>query len=244
MNLATQILDALRQDDFEPIITQLQIPILIACQGIEQNQYHNETVYEHLMLTAKALPADRPLLRLCGLFHDVGKPITKAGTGDICTFYNHEVKGARIAYEYMISVGFHYTDCQYVSRLVRHHMFRFEDVTKYKTIKKWYKNNKDIFEDLFLLRQADRAGNMIKKDRPRITSKMEELRQIIQLIEQEPEPIILAISGDDLIRMNYQPGPLFRHVLGTLRKRVENEELPNDREVLLTEMAILLQENH
>lgn len=187
MSLPSKILNAVCQEQLDEALEALQIPILVACKDIAQNQYHQETVYTHLILTAKALPINKPLLRLAGLFHDIGKPMAKAGTGPTCTFHKHEIYGARIAYEYMTQVGFPYQDCQYISRIIRHHMFRFWEQTHYKTIKKWYKKNKDIFEDLFLLRQADRNGNLLKRS-ILITPQMNKLREIVNQIIQEDIP--------------------------------------------------------
>ncbi len=102
------------------------IPPLCSCVGVEQNRFHAETVYEHCVAVCDHLSLARPTLRLAGLLHDIGKPVTKDGDGDYSSFHNHEIKGARLAYNFMRDhLKFSNEDCEYVSLMVRHHMWRF-----------------------------------------------------------------------------------------------------------------------
>ncbi|WP_041445267.1 hypothetical protein [Syntrophobotulus glycolicus] len=48
------------------------IPELTRLKGLVQNQYHSLDVWEHTMAVLQALPSDL-LMRLAGLFHDLGK---------------------------------------------------------------------------------------------------------------------------------------------------------------------------
>ena len=216
-------------------LLQNVIPPLAKCVGVGQNKFHDEFVYDHCVAVCKHLPADRPILRLAGLLHDVGKPATKDGDGANCSFHNHEVKGARIAYNFMRDYKFSNEDCEYVSLMVRWHMFHFDLDSKKKTIKKWLRKVKGLEEDLFALRVADRAGNKAKVGRPLVTMYMEDLMTKIKEIKEWKEPmsiIDLKISGKDFIAMNYAPGPQFGVVLRALLEAVLDDPSLNETEKL------------
>jgi len=168
----------------------------------------------------KSAPKDKPLLRLAGLFHDIGKP----GTKEVCirevphehpypkqkdssqryhnpikstkqvrdySFHRHEIVGAEMSESIMRDLKFSENDIDYVKELVRHHMWRFYDDTNLKTIKKWYSKVRKIFDDLITLREADRLGNLAKKGRPQRTRKMKELIATVCKIRNEKQPIIV-----------------------------------------------------
>lgn len=216
------------------------IPPLHKCVGVGQNKFHNEDIDEHCIAVCKHLPADRPILRLAGLLHDVGKPITKEGEGDYCSFHNHEIKGARIAYNFMRNyLKFSNEDCEYVSLMVRYHMFYFSIDSKKKTIKRWLRKIKGLHKDLFILRMADRAGNKAKAGLPLVTVYMEDLMAKIKEIEEWKEPINvsdLKISGSDFIAIGHKPGPQFGIVLRALLERILDDPTLNEISIL-KEMA-------
>ena len=218
-------------------LLELMIPPVAVCVGVEQNQYHDELVYEHCIMACDAAPQDNVRLRLAALLHDVGKPGTAERDkfdGEF-HFYNHEVTGATIAYEYLMDYRFGRDIAEYVSLLIRHHMFRFTKETKRKTIKRWMNKLKGYHEDVIKLRLADRAGNRAKRDRPLITQAMRDLLHEIEEIKNTKEPMSLQdlkFSGNDLIEMGYTPGPIFGIVLNQLLERVLDDPETNKLEVL------------
>jgi len=209
---------------------------LYNCIGVEQNQHHAETVYEHCLAVCDFLSPENPVLRLAGLLHDIGKPDVKQGEGLHSTFHNHELVGTKIAYDYVRRyLKCSKEDSEYITLMVRHHMFHFEDSTKRSTIKKWLQKIDGKWNDLFLLRMADRAGNKTKVNKPLVTHFMKKLLEEINYIETYEEPMHiadLAISGRDLVDMNYKPGPFFGEVLRELLERVLDEPSLNEHDVL------------
>jgi len=211
------------------------IPPLAKCIGVTQNFHHNETVYEHCIAVCNYLLPNNPILRLAGLLHDVGKPEAKVSIGDSCSFHNHEILGARIVYNFAKKYHFSNDDCEYLSTMIRWHMFHFDLDSSKKTIKKWLRKVKGLHTDLLELRKADRAGNKAKIGRPLVTNYMQDLMDKIKEIEDYKEPMKitdLEFSGLDLIAMGYSPGPLFREILGALLERVLDDPSLNTNKAL------------
>lgn len=220
-------------------LLEYTIPPLVDCIGVDQNTYHHDTVINHCIATCQAASKDRPLLRLAALLHDVGKPATKTideETGDT-HFYNHEVNGAELVYNWAKQFKFTSKDCEYLSTIVRHHMFHFVlGETKKSTIKKWMSKTKDLYWDVIELRKADRAGNKAKEGKPLITYHLQGLIDKVKEIEEHKEPLRvtdLNFSGKDLIALGLEPGPVFGEILNQLLERVIEDADLNTYEKLI-----------
>src|SRR5207253_193953 len=68
-------------------------PDLDSQRGVPQNKIDEEDLWDHTVRTVDAGPADRPVVRLAALLHDIGKPATI----DDGPFRGHEVVGADLA---------------------------------------------------------------------------------------------------------------------------------------------------
>ena len=79
------------------------VPELLEGVSVGQNLHHIYTVWEHNILALKYATSKNYSfeVRLGSLFHDVGKPQTKRGDGNIPLFYGHDVVGARMTAEIM-----------------------------------------------------------------------------------------------------------------------------------------------
>ncbi|MDP3727763.1 MAG: HDIG domain-containing protein, partial [bacterium] len=96
--------------------------------GVTQNKHHVYTVGEH---NARALDfAARNhwslAVRLGALFHDIAKPRCKVGEGPDSTFYNHDVVGAKMAYQILSRLRYPEKFIDIVTRLIRWHLFRYD----------------------------------------------------------------------------------------------------------------------
>jgi tRNA nucleotidyltransferase/poly(A) polymerase len=103
-------------------------PDLARGVGCEQNIHHLEPVFDHLLrcLDSSVSLTSNPMLRLAVLTHDIAKPHTKKIINNDATFYNHEVVGASVMYNWMKEYKFSRKECEYVSKMVRHHQFRMD----------------------------------------------------------------------------------------------------------------------
>lgn len=191
--------------------------------GVEQNEYHDEEVFTHLLAALDAMCELSPshLLRLAALTHDIGKPPTRSVADDgKVHFFRHEVEGASIIYNWMREYKFSTKQTEYVSKLVRHHQWRFEANSKDKTIRKWLqKVGPDCWRDLITLRMADRKGNFAKKHKPMMTSHMHDLVQKVEKILEAGDAIFredLAIDGNDIKECGVPPGPVYKEIFANM----------------------------
>ncbi len=219
-------------------LLELVFPDLARGVGCEQNIHHAEPVFDHLLrcLDSSVAFTDNPMLRLAVLTHDIAKPHTKKIINGDATFYKHEVVGASIMYNWMKTYKFSRKECEYVSKMVRHHQWRFEDDTSDKTIRHWLQEvGKEEWRDLITLRMADRAGNLKKSGKPLVTQKMKELVARVEGMINAGVPIFkedLAVNGDDLIKLGLKPGPQFKDIISNILGIVVSNPEKNTKEWL------------
>jgi hypothetical protein len=229
----TQWLDAIRENGLLAKV----FPELQDCVAIDGGQFHNETVFEHLLASLDAAKGYPPLLQLAVLLHDIGKPgvckTEKNEQGKIeTTFHKHEIIGATIAYNFCKRLHMREMDAQYIVKLVRHHMFRFEDVTTEKTIKRWLRSvGKDAWRDLLAIRIADRKGNKAKAGKPAQTKELKELEDRIHHIIQTHAVIFeedLNVSKEilrNLAHSSYDLKNVFADLIGVVNSDPTRNEL-------------------
>jgi len=188
-------------------------------KGIVQNKHHAEEVLEHLLYSFKASVefTNKPLLRLAALFHDVGKKETQSidKYGEV-HFYKHEIVGGKITRKWMKEYKFSNKEIEYVTKMVTYHQWRFYPDSKDKTIRRWLNTVGQDWYDLIILRSCDRKGNLAKKHKPAVTHETKQLISRIENILNRKEPVFdkdLQISGKDLIRLGFKPGPEFGKIL-------------------------------
>lgn len=104
-----QLVDTGWSDEFLPELPQLRL---------EQDPIHrHKDVLTHTIVVTSQAPA-RLRVRLAALFHDIGKPQTRAfGAGGV-TFHHHEAVGAKMARRRMREMGYEKTLIREVSQLV------------------------------------------------------------------------------------------------------------------------------
>lgn len=206
--------------------------------GVEQNQAHDFTVWEHLLRSLQAA-ADKGFpthVRLAALFHDIGKPQSRRYSKDTqdYTFYGHEVVGARITREILNRLKFPHDLRDDVVTLVRWHMF-FSDpdeITLSAVRRLLRRVGKDLIWDLMDLRVCDRIGTGRPKEEP---YRLRKYYSMIEEVIRDPISVkMLAIDGNDLMdELSLEPGPQIGHILHALLEEVLDDPDKNTREHLL-----------
>jgi putative nucleotidyltransferase with HDIG domain len=139
--------------------------------GVEQNQAHAYTVWEHLLRSLDhSAKKNLPLyVRLSALLHDIAKPYTKRWQNEQWTFYGHEVVGSKIARSILVDLKFPKEIIEKVTKLVRWHMF-FSDTEEISlsAVRRMVRNvTPELIWDLMDVRACDRIGTGRPKN-PRI----------------------------------------------------------------------------
>jgi poly(A) polymerase/tRNA nucleotidyltransferase (CCA-adding enzyme) len=210
--------------------------------GVEQNGHHIYDVWEHLLRTMQhACDMDWSFdLRMAGLLHDIAKPRTKEGTGKTCTFHNHEIVGASMAYEILNRLHYPKKFAARISKLVRYHMFYYDtnEVTE-ASIRKLIRNvGVENIKDLIKLRECDRIGSGTPKARPYRLRHFEYMTEKVLL-----DPIdlsMLKIDGNILINeLNIKPGPMIGMILNVLLAEILENPSKNNIDYLKSQAQAL-----
>lgn len=229
-------------------LLQYILPELQDCYGVNQNVYHKYDVYYHSLITCDTISQflkeetnEKRIyrLKLAGLFHDIAKPITKQeiieNGMDLSTFYNHEVVGAGITKRILRRLRFSNEDIDYISRLVRHHMFYYTDDWTDSAVRRFMKNvGIDLLEDLFILREADRIASGKRKPGSVSIQKLKD--RIMKIIEQENAITVkdLKVNGYDIMNtLGISPGPIVGKILNSLLQIVLDDPSKNEKDTLL-----------
>lgn len=188
------------------------LPEISAMKGVDQPpQYHPEgDVFEHTLLLLEQLSLGcSPTLAWGALLHDVGKPSTFRVAPDRIRFDGHVEVGVKMAENICRRLRFSNDDTQQSLALVQNHM-RFGDVLRMKdsTLKKFLRL--PAFEEHMALHRMDCLSS--HRDLTCYHYAQEKLHSI------PPETMrpVPLVTGDDLIRAGYKPGPQFKHILAAI----------------------------
>jgi len=211
------------------------LPELAACYGVPQNEHHAYDVFHHTLATVDAAPPENLVVRLAALFHDLGKPETRAERSGTATFYAHQSAGRRIAERAFRRLRYSTEKRRRVTHLVQHHMFHYRPEWSDGAVRRFLRAiGPEHLDDLFALRAADTFGNGRKR---RLAPELLELRgRIAAEIERQAALTVrdLQIGGHDLMaELGLRPGPEIGRILRTLLEEVLEDPERNERERLL-----------
>ncbi|MEK7176963.1 MAG: HD domain-containing protein [Patescibacteria group bacterium] len=203
--------------------------------GMEQNQAHAYTVWEHILRTLnhsakKKFPFH---VRLAALLHDVAKPHTRARKNNQWTFYGHEVVGTRLAKQILETLKFPKETIDKTAKLVRWHMF-FSDTEKItpSAVRRIVRNvGVDLIWDLVDLRTSDRIGTGRPKETP---YRLRKYKSMIEEVLRDPISVKqLALNGADIMKLvKIEAGPKIGFILEILLSEVLEKPELNTKEHL------------
>jgi tRNA nucleotidyltransferase (CCA-adding enzyme) len=216
-------------------------PELAAQHGIAQNKIPGEDLWDHTLRTVDAAPADRPVVRLAALLHDIGKPATLADG----RFHHHEVVGARQAGDLLHRLRYPRSATDEVTHLIRLHMFPVDPEATDAAVRRFIKRvGRDHVDALFALRRADDIGSGMDPDDPELAAFRDRVDAEIAA-EAALDRFALRIDGHDLIReLGLEPGPTLGHVLDALVDLVIADPALNDRGTLMLLAQGMLADMH
>jgi len=191
------------------------LPEVAAMKGVPQPpEFHPEgDVWIHVLLMLDAMRSPTRTLALGVLLHDVGKPATFRAAERI-RFDEHAEVGARMAVEILTRLRFSNDEIRQVEALIANHL-RWKDVVHMRESKLKRFLRMDRFEEHLELHRLDCLASHGSLDRYEFARrKLEEVPRE----ELKPRPLV---TGHDLIRAGYEPGPAF----GVILRAVEDAQL-------------------
>src|SRR5258708_4637022 len=204
-------------------------PELEICKTIPQDKAVAQDVFEHSLITVDATPPNL-ILRLAGLFHDVGKPETFADGH----FHQHEFVGEAIARRVLRRWKYPKDVVGAVAHLIRHHMFWYQTDWTGSAVRRFIRKvGLENIQDLFELRRADNIGSGARS--PRMYALDDLWARVQEEIERSTafSPSDLAIDGTDVMReLGIPPGPEVGRVIRAVFERVLDDPDLNERERL------------
>jgi poly(A) polymerase len=189
--------------------------------GLEQDPVHrHKDVLAHtIAVVEKTDPGDR-LLRLAALFHDVGKPKTRAiGPGGV-SFHHHEVVGARMTRERMQALRYSTEDIEVVARLVELHL-RFHTYRMGWTdraVRRYVRDAGPLLDPLNALTRSDCTTRNEAKAKA-LAKRMDELQERIAELRAREELDALRPELDGrqvMAHLGIAPGPVVGRALAFL----------------------------
>ena len=217
---------------YRAILTQ-PIPELSAeVDFCQHSPYHLYDVYTHTAHVLGAAPQDLAV-RWAALLHDVEKPGTfyqdETGRGH---FPDHARRGAETANGILLRLKAPTALREEAVMLIRLHMTKLEPDKRLlrRRLGKW---GPDLVGRLLSLQEADMRG----KGHPFTEGDyFQQIRGLIDQIMAEDACLTvkdLRITGNDLIAEGFVPGPKLGKCLNALLRKVQDEEIPNQRDALL-----------
>lgn len=225
--------------NFSPVLVQA-IPELGPCVGFDQHSPHHAfDVFTHTAHVVAAMPPD-PALRLAALLHDVGKPQVfyrdENGRGH---FPGHAAVGREMAGEILRRLRAPNELRNRVTDLIQNHMIPLEP-DKRILRRRLAKLGKQGVWDLLALQQSDFCSKGVGEE----IQAFDRIETILEQILEEDACLSLkdlAVNGRDLIALGYSGKPVGA-CLSHLLDQVLDERLPNEKERLLAEARVYLQE--
>jgi len=188
--------------------------------ALEQDPIHrHKDVLAHTLAVVDKTSKDR-LLRLAALFHDVGKPRTRAISGGGVSFHHHEVVGARMTRARMEALRYPAAEVDTVVRLVelhlRFHTYRLGWTDK--AVRRYVRDAGPHLDRLNELTRCDCTTRNASKARA-LARRMDELEtRIAELREREElDALRPDLDGNQVMELlGIGPGRAVGQALGFL----------------------------
>ena len=208
------------------------LPEVAKMIGFDQKSpHHNLDCFEHSLMVLENVPKDLPT-RLAALFHDTGKIDTffldEKGHG---RFFDHQKISEDLAKNRLKALKYPKKTIEEVGFLIGRHMDSSNTYTEKSVARLLRKLGEETLRRLFDLQEADILAT-VHED----ISNIENGRRFLdEIISKEPalSRADLAINGKDLIKIGFEEGKTLGYVLDELFKAVFEDDLPNEKEILL-----------
>jgi putative nucleotidyltransferase with HDIG domain len=218
-------------------LLKLFLEELYSCRGVEQKGFHEFDVMDHCLYACDFAAAKgySKELRYAALFHDIGKPQTRAKDElGIWTFYRHEEVSANLAQTILERLRCSNAIIERVCHLVREHMFNYTDNWSDAAVRRFIARAGEAnLDDFYSLRLADVYALSRKEHYP--VSLLDLEKRVKKVIEEGNALSLknLAVSGKDLMEEGIPSGKVMGNILKELLETVLDDPEQNNKETLL-----------
>ncbi len=203
-------------------------PELLPMKGLPQDKQAQPgaDLWDHTLFVLQLLKPEPSFpLAFAALYHDVGKPRTKALANGKTTFHNHEQVGRVIADQRARALRLSNSDRERIAWLVEYHQYLGSPTQMREATLKRMLASEGI-EELLELHRADAlasSGN---------ASHVDYLEHYLKHQPTGPINPPALISGHDLARHGLPPGKQFKEILEEVRGLQLDRKLNSKREAL------------
>ena len=223
---------------FAPILAAA-IPELAPTLHFDQHSpHHAYDIYTHTAHVTAAIPPILPL-RWAALLHDIGKvpacTLDENGRGH---FYGHAKLSAQMANDILLRLKAPTALRERVVLLIAQHMTPLEPDRKLLRRRLSQYGDEAVLQ-MLALQRADFEGKGVGKT----TTLFDKVEVMLKEILAEDACLTvkkLAVNGRDLLEIGFTSGPSIGICLDQLLTKVIDEELPNEKEILLNAAKDLL----
>lgn len=223
-------------------VLNVVIPGLSKLSGFDQKSpYHTKDVLGHTIDVMENVEPD-PILRLAALFHDFGKPdkffMGEDGRGH---FYSHEPHGAYLLKRiWPILKPDSFTRDRVTSLVRLHHL----NITPLPVVvkRRIRKYGVEFLRDVIALMKADALAHTPDAAQ----SRLERINAFEIIFEETVKNQCcctlpqLAVRGGDIIDLGVRQGKEIGRILDALLTEVIENDLPNERDILLEKAKTLI----
>ena len=205
--------------------------------SLEQDPIHrHKDVLAHTIAVVEKTDRTDRILRLAALFHDIGKPRTRAIGPHGVSFHHHEVVGARMTRDRMRALRYPTEEIAAVTRLVELHL-RFHGYDEGEggwtdsAVRRYARDAGDLLERLNALTRAD-CTTRNQRRAEALARRMDALVERLHRLEEEEQVRALRpdLNGQQVMeRLGLRPGPAVGQALAFLLElRLEEGPLGED----------------
>ncbi len=224
---------------FQTKLLDIILPEVVALDGVEEifgHQHKNNLIHSFKVVDNIAIRSAKPLLRLAGLLHDIGKPKTKKFMPKIgWTFHAHEFVGEKMMKVIGRRLKFANNDTAYLAKLVRWHMQPInlmDDEITDSAVRRLIVDLDDDLDDLLILGQSDiTTGNPYKKEKR--LKNYDHLKEKITLVMERDKMRAFQspVRGEEIMRLcGLKPGPTVGKIKEDIEEAILDGKIDNTYE--------------
>ena len=204
------------------------LPPVVVMKGIFQGKpvQPEGDLWDHVLLVLNLLPSSASFpLALAALFHDIGKPATRAFHHGRYSFHNHEQVGRDIASQLCRRLKLSNIESDRVTWLVKMHQYLGE-AKKLREAKLKQTLASPGIEELLALHRADAMASSGD------TSQIDYCEEYLKAEPSGPINPPPLVTGHDLVRHGLKPGAGFATLLNSIREAQLERIVNSKREAL------------